>query len=158
MIDPWHLTAYVIRPVLKSLNALDANSERMVLGTACKESECGRFLKQLDGGPALGIYQMETATHDDLWVNFLANRPTLAHTIKGWMFGHTLLNADEMMGNLYYATAMCRVFYLRVPEIIPATLHEQAEYWKRHYNTALGAGTAEEYIQAWRRFVPSGNV
>ena len=55
--------------------------------------------------------------------------------------------AEEMTGNLYYATAMCRVHYRRVKEPIPNTVIGQAQYWKRYYNTPLGKGTEENYIQ-----------
>ncbi len=39
--------------------------------------------------------------------------------------------------NLAYATAMCRVHYLRVPRPLPdaGAVRAMGEYWKRHYNT-----------------------
>jgi hypothetical protein len=145
VIDPDHLRQYVIRPTLKTIGLWSENAERLLLGTACKESDCGRWLKQLGGGPALGIYQMEPATHNDLWENFLMYRDV---PLKN-------SGAERMVGDLYYASAMCRFAYRRVPEPIPDTLPGQAQYWKHWYNTYLGAGTEEEYIAAWRRFVPS---
>jgi hypothetical protein len=48
---------------------------------------------------------------------------------------------------------MCRVHYLRCPGTIPAGLRAQAEYWKKYYNTPLGAGTVDGYVQAWEKFV-----
>jgi len=53
---------------------------------------------------------------------------------------------------------MCRIHYLRVPEPIPDTIQGQAAYWKMHYNTELGAGTPQEYILSWYRFVPATGV
>ena len=47
MIDSVHLTKYVIRPVLKIWGLHSENAERLVLGTACQESHCGLWLKQL---------------------------------------------------------------------------------------------------------------
>lgn len=157
MIDPAHLLLYVIRPVLKDLGLHSEPAERLVLGTACQESECGRWLKQLGGGPAVGIFQMEPATHDDLFLNFLKHRTALRE--KVWRYvepDHE--DANEMVGNLFYATAMCRVHYLRVPEPIPEDLNGQAKYWKRTYNTYKGKGTVEKYIQNWQRFVPAGVI
>jgi len=150
MIDPIHLLIYVIRPTLKSLDLWSIEAEQLVLGTACQESECGRWLKQLGGGPAVGIYQMEPATHDDIWKNFLEYKEVLVDKLAAFYFDG---NSNELVGNLYYATAMCRIHYLRVPEAIPVGLRKQAEYWKRFYNTELGAGTIDEYIQSWERFV-----
>jgi hypothetical protein len=155
VIDPIHLTKYVIRPVLKDLGLYSVPAEQLVLGTACQESQCGRWLKQLGNGPALGIYQMEPATHDDIWDNFLEHRDKLVEKVKGFWINTSSDLADELVGNLYYATAMCRIHYLRVPEPIPDTLIGQAYYYKRYYNTPLGKATAEEYIAAWRRFIPS---
>lgn len=154
MIDPVHLLNYVIRPVLKDLGLHSVSAEKLLLGTACQESQCGRWLRQIGEGPAVSIYQIEPRSHDDVWINFLANRPELTERVRLTMITPSKPQAWEMVGNIFYATAMCRIFYLRVPEPIPESLPEQATYWKRYYNTELGAGTAQEYMNAWYRFVP----
>jgi len=156
MIDSSHLLTHVIRPVLKHLDLWAPRDERLLLGTACKESECGRWLVQLGGGPALGIYQMEPATEIDIWKNFLRYRDDLIERVRAYVgFDH---GASDLAGNLYYATAMCRIHYLRVPAQIPEDLDGQARFWKKFYNTEKGKGTVEEYIAAWQRFVPAGVV
>lgn len=40
----------------------------------------------------------------------------------------------------------CRLRYLAVPTHIPDTMEARADYWKRWYNTELGKGTPEEYL------------
>lgn len=154
MIEPKHLLQYVIRPVLKDLELWSVPAEHLLLGTACQESECGRWLHQLGSGPALGIYQMEPATYDDLWINFINHQP--------WRDKVAVYNSkrpiSELAGNLYLATAMCRIHYLRVPEPIPDYLAGQAAYWKKYYNTEFGAGTTQEYMNAWNRFVAPGDL
>ena len=162
MIDPKQLLNYIIRPVLHDLSLWSQPAERLVLGTACQESQCGRYLHQLGDGPALGIYQIEPATHDDIWKNYLdyllpANG--LPALMRSWaikrrvMGGEPYPDAEEMIGNLYYATAMCRIQYYRVPSALPTYLAAQAAYWKKNFNTELGAGTVEEYMNNWNRFV-----
>jgi hypothetical protein len=44
---------------------------------------------------------------------------------------------------------MCRIHYLRVPEVLPAANDWPgfAAYWKNHYNTWLGAGTVDGFLQ-----------
>jgi len=153
MIDSIQLLKFVIRPVLQNIGLWSIEAEQLVLGTACKESECGRWLKQLNNGPALGIYQMEPATHDDLWKNFSWVRKNEEKLFEFVGHGSRWPEAKDMVGNLDYATAMCRVHYLRMPEPIPVGLRKQAEYWKKFYNTPLGAGKVDEYIQSWERFV-----
>ena len=151
MIDAQQLLDYIIRPTLKHLDLDSEDAERQVLGTPCQETQCGRYLRQI-GGPALGIYQMEPATHDDLWLNFLVNQPVLGPKVRKLAAGLVLEAAEEMIGNLCYATAMCRIKYYRDPAPIPSSLREQAEYWKRIYNTPAGAGTVEQYIANWQRY------
>jgi hypothetical protein len=150
MIDPKQLLNEIIRPVIKDLALWSANAERLILGTACQESACGKYLVQIRG-PALGIFQMEPPTHDDIWNNFLRYRPDLAEKINLLAINDTP-TAEEMTGNLYYAAAMCRVHYLRDSEPIPTTLAGQAAYWKRVYNTEAGKGTIGEYMNNWDRY------
>lgn len=153
MIDPKQLRAEVIRPVLEHLGLGGDAAEELLLGTAIQESRCGTYLRQLGGGPALGVFQMEPATHDDIWDNYLRYQLQLAGKV-GALLAPWPDRAPQLVGNLAYATAMARVHYRRVPAALPAAgdLLAQARYWKRWYNTPLGAGTPEEYIAAWRRF------
>lgn len=156
MIDANHLLFEIIRPVLRDLGLGGVYAEALVLGTACQESHCGLWLVQLGQGPARGIYQMEPRTHDDLWDRYLIDRPDLAKKVSRWriQYGNGT-GAEELVGNLYYATAMCRIFYLRVAEPIPETLPGQARYYKTYYNTPAGAATEAQYIDAWRQFAPA---
>jgi hypothetical protein len=86
---------------------------------------------------------MEPNTHDDIWDNYLRYRDKLSHAILE-MGGP---DSRELIWNLKYAVAMCRVHYRRVREPLPAAgdLKRQAAYWK------LGKGTEEEYINSWRK-------
>ena len=156
MIDALHLLKEVIRPVLLDLRLGGPYAEALVLGTACVESHCGSWLVQLEDGPARGIYQMEPATHDDIWYNCLSGAPDLAKKVNRWrvQYGNGM-GADEMKFNLAYATAMCRIHYRRVAEALPDNLPAQAAYWKKYYNTPAGAGTVDKYMLAWRQFAPA---
>jgi hypothetical protein len=150
----------VVKPTLDNLAELtglalngDA-AEELLLGTALHESGGLMYRRQLGGGPALGLYQMEPRTHDDIWKNFLAYHPKLADVLRqiytpaGAELDATRLEVDDD-----YATAMARVFYWRVPAALPAAgdLAGQARYWKQYYNTPLGRGTVARYVQDWER-------
>ena len=151
------LRELVVRPTLQHLRLWSPAAEDMVLGTAAQESGLGTYLHQV-GGPALGIYQMEPATHNDLWNNYLEYRPILRKQVED-MLGTSVHDVDSednsLIGNLYYATAMCRIHYLRVPEAIPVhkDVKGYAAYWKKYYNTPLGAGTEQEFIDNYKRYV-----
>lgn len=160
MIDPIHLLSYIIRPVLKDMRLWSVDAERLLLGTACAESDCGRWLRQRGEGPAVGIYQMEPATYQDIWQHFLNYRHDLYRRVLKWSSctEPDIPEPREMIGNLNFATAMCRVHYLRSSDPIPSTLKEQAEYWKRLYNTEDGKGTINGYLKKWDQFVPAGTI
>jgi hypothetical protein len=153
-IDPGQLREHVIRPALEGLGLYSLAAEELLLGTACQESHCGQYLQQLGNGPALGIFQMEPATHDDLHANFIAHRPQLRIKVNNLSLR---IGIAEMVWNLAYAAAMCRVHYLRVSEPLPSAgnLNAQAHYWKSHWNTPLGAGTVQEYVANWNRYAGS---
>ena len=148
------LRELVVRPTLEYLDPLipySKEAEDLLMMTAAHESHLGTYLKQV-GGPALGIYQMEPATHDDIWDNFLKYKIPLANAVTvdniGGMYDHS-----ELITNLAYATAMARVHYWRVPEPLPKDLRGLAEYAKKHWNTELGKATAEDYYNAYNLLV-----
>ena len=151
------LRELVVRPTLQHLRLWSPAAEDMVLGTAAQESGLGTYLHQV-GGPALGIYQMEPATHNDIWNNYLEYKPILRKQVED-MLGTSVHDIDSddnsLIGNLYYATAMCRIHYLRVPEAMPVHKDTKgyAAYWKKYYNTPLGAGTEQEFIDNYKRYV-----
>ena len=95
---------------------------------------------------------MEPATHDDIVANYLRYRPELAGRILAAAlvprFDATLLEINDD-----YAILMCRAHYLRVPAPVPWSVVQQARYWKRYYNTPLGAGTEDKYRAAWLWYV-----
>lgn len=76
-------------------------------------------------------------THTDIWDNFINYRVSLYDKIEGLM-ARGVEREKQLISNLMYATAMCRVHYMRVPEPIPDTPEGMAEYHKKYYNTILG--------------------
>ena len=144
MIDVKQFREVVIRPALKLIKLWSPEAEELLLGTALQESRL-KYLKQLGSGPALGVFQMEPNTHDDIWKNYLHYKPDLAALVA--KLSHSV-NAQSLATDLLYAAAMTRVHYLRVPAALPAEgdWDGQACYWKEYYNTYLGAGTEEEYL------------
>lgn len=153
MIDPRQLRSLVIDPVLKRIGLYSVPASDLILGTIAQESACGQYLKQMGAGPALGIIQMEPATHDDIWKNFLAFKEALRDAVAREAACGIGGDARELVGNLNYAVAMCRVHYLRAPGAVPIDRLGQARYWKKWYNTERGAGSVEEYMRNWARYV-----
>ena len=147
------LTA-AIRPALAALDAGGRATEQLLLGTAIQESLLVHR-RQLGGGPARGLFQMEPATHDDCWQNFLKFRPTLASKVRQTLDAGQEPAANTLEVNDRYAAAMCRVRYMRVPAAMPPAddITAMANYWKQHYNTPLGAGSPDEFLEKWPQYV-----
>lgn len=155
-MDPGQVREYVVRPTLLNLGLWSAPAEELVMGTAAQESHF-HWIDQRDNagrpGPAYGLWQMEEATHDDLWANFI--KPELADKIRAVCALPSIPHRPPVATlhfNLRYGAAMCRVHYLRKPGAIPGGLEGQAAYWKQWYNTLKGAGTVEQYIANYRKF------
>lgn len=150
-LDAKQLRRYVIRPALKHIQLHSMAAENLVLGTALVESR-GVYLRQLNDGPALGIFQMEPATAQDIHANFLRFNRDLAALVQELTTRTTVDDDSELVGNLYYAAAMCRVHYRRVREALPDSgdAVAMARYWKQHYNTVLGAGSVAKAEPAFR--------
>lgn len=137
-------------PSYPSINRKEA--VELLMGTCAQESHLGKYRKQIGGGPALGIYQMEPATFDDIVENYLTFNPSLKSKIME-VSGVRGLKAGDLVNNDKLSTCMARVHYLRVKEAIPSSLEGQARYWKKYYNTPLGAGTEEEYKSNYKNLV-----
>lgn len=159
MIDVEQFRTFVVQPVLQSLAGWNAAmntpaAENLLLGTAVQESHL-TYLAQLGGGPALGVMQIEPNTHDDIWTNYLAYRTDLATVVESFSAGggHT---AHQLPWNLAYSVAMARLVYWRQPSPMPADgadIEALGAFWKTHYNTPGGAGTAAEWVANFQKYV-----
>jgi hypothetical protein len=155
MIPPAQLRDFIITPVLATLALPHADAAtELLLATAMQESGCGAMLVQEGGGPALGIWQMEPATENDIWLNFLGYQKALEAAVKSLVapyFGGSKGMADQLVGNLYYSCAMARVQYWRSPDPLPALgdVDAQAAFYLKVYN-AGGKATAAEFVANWR--------
>ncbi len=157
-ILPNHLRTLVIRPILKSLNLWSPAAENLLMGTAAQESAMGHSLKQQNNGTALGIYQIEPATHQDIFDNFLAYRHLLLNKVLYHCSAHGQVNESnqdaELIGNVNYATCIARLVYARISSPLPDAndVKGLAAYWKAHYNTPKGKGTEKAFIDNYERF------
>jgi hypothetical protein len=150
---PGQLLDYVVRPALAALN-LPGNSraeEMLVMGTAAKESGFDA-IRQIGGGPALSLWQIEPATARD------ALERASPAALKGLMrfagMGGGMAVIEDLPGNLYLGAALCRLIYYLKPFAMPTTPTPAAlaYIWKQFYNSPQGAGTEAEFLESWRRF------
>jgi hypothetical protein len=155
-INANQLRELIIRPTLKSMGMWSEAAENLLMGTAAQESHLGHYIKQVGKGPALGIYQCEPVTHDDVY-NYLRNNEqrlfgnALPHKLRP--IG--LVEHDRLVYDLRYATMIARLHYYRVPKALPAAddIDGLSNYWKTYYNTRLGKGKSEEFVRNYENYV-----
>ena len=148
-IDAKQLRA-LISDVLKSIDLYSKAAVELLMLTSAVEAHCGSYIEQV-GGPALGIFQMEPATHDDIWNNYLIFHNDLFNKVIILRNGNAKLS---QRANLSYQIAMARVHYLRVNEKLPSyrDIPGMARYWKKYYNTELGRGTTSDAREKYKRY------
>lgn len=134
------------------INLYSDDARELLMLTAAQESHCGKYLKQING-PAIGIFQMEPATYNDLFDNYLIYNQDLLKIINSFNLnsGTWVLN---MTGNIVYQIVIARLQYRRFKEAIPPAndLFSLADYYKRYWNTIKGKATIQEAIDNYNRY------
>jgi hypothetical protein len=143
-INAKHLYDLVIMPALNEL--ADARTvlgsrvaKRLVLATACHESACGTYLRQVGGNGgysiARGLTQVEPPTHE--WIYDRLMRDDWKDIREQVFINETpRLNHERLVYDLSYAAKMCRLRYYLAPAVLPEDdLESLANYWGKYYQT-----------------------
>lgn len=152
MLDHNQLRQYIIQPTLDKLQEFSHNAAEMLVFTCAAESDGGTFLHQIKGN-ALGIYQCEPATHQDIWTNYLCRNSKLMMLMALHLDVQPSPNNHErLIYDLRYATAIARFHYRRVPEHLPNKddIEGMYEYYKQFYNTSSGKSTKDKSIKNYK--------
>jgi hypothetical protein len=166
-VKTYDLLGTIIRPTLNRFPGMGGeNAEWLMLVTAVAESNL-QYIQQVRG-PAVGMWQVEPATHHDIWVNYLRYRdqedlrgeihdlfivpglftPGFEFTVpqtRAASVAHAylpLLKFDQR-----YNCLMARLVYRRDPHPIPSRHDFDAvwEYYKRVFNTRLGKARKDRF-------------
>ncbi|MCP1214150.1 hypothetical protein [Acetobacter okinawensis] len=143
----------IVQPVVMAIGQGGDAAVNLLTGTALAESSLC-YLAQIQG-PALGLFQMEPATHDDCWTNWLRYQPDIARRIL-LLCGLTgSPDADVMVWNMFYACAMARVKYLRSSAALPPASNASALslYHKQYYNTSIGAADPMQNVLLFQKAI-----
>lgn len=176
MLDLLQFKDYVIKPALETISKnipYSENAVYLLLGTALQESGLRAF-RQYGNGPALGLLQLEPATHQDIWENYLIYRESLTSSIlslvpPSYLTGTAkrpmpgtprpgeeeivlqIPQPDCVISFLFYAVIMARIQYRRSPMAIPdkEDIRGLARIWKQAYNTHKGKGVEIEFEEKY---------
>lgn len=158
-MNPQQLHDLIIRPTHKYMggNYESKESNFLSLCTAAIESDCGYYIKQING-IALGIWQMEPATHDDIWQNCDALKTEFGQIIRNLAPIYSKLSDDDLIDAPKYACAMARLKYSMDPNPLPKITGDNNadsrafyDYYKRVYNTELGSSTFDKWALALKK-------
>lgn len=138
-----------IVPAAQNLGIYTLPHLQIGFGTCGQESGF-QNIRQIGGGPAIGPFQMEPATHNSLIANFVRYRPHIEAALTK-LLGNVQPSIDLLMTNQTYAAMMMYIKYMDCPGAIPDDLEGQAAYYKKYYN-GPGAATTAEYIGKYHRF------
>ena len=138
----------IVEGTLYKLDMYSDDALSLIMRTGWAESGYRSLKGATSGNPALGFWQVELATAQDTLDNYVEYRPHIMKVL-------TTLGLDEedlefsLLSNIALQAAFCRLKYRRDSKPIPSwdNMEAQAKYWKRIYNTELGKGTVEHFIE-----------
>ena len=136
-----------------ALYRIDAYSDdalALVVRTGMAESGYRALKGYGEGNPAIGFFQIEPATMNDMIDNYIKYRSRYKVDLISLGMNFEKDTIISVMSNIAVQAALCRIHYRRDKHSIPSwdDLEGQAKYWKRVYNTNLGRGTTEHFIKA----------
>ena len=141
------LTDLVIIPTLKEIpHGYSPEAVMAILMIIAHESVGGEYLAQTNG-PALGVIQMEPATHTETWRwgdSIIRNAKKLG-IIPDDDEGFTVFpDAERLIYDLRYNVFMARQKLFMAPGALPSNIKNMAIYLKKHWN-GDGKATPQKY-------------
>lgn len=153
VLSPVSLLTHVVRPALALMGEPydSVAAEQLLIGTAAQESGGFLYLRQTGAGPALGIFQIEPETYHDLWDRC----PTKLRPVLVACAGSFSPPPDLVAWNHKFGAMMARLKYRddSLPLPVPGNVQGLGWSWKHGYNSVKGAGTVEQFVFSWRRYV-----
>ena len=161
-INKSDLLHFVIKPSLINVRLEGKSAEFLILGTAELETNCGTYLVQRPKPYAFGIYQQQENSFEDIIK--LLNNPKHIKLRKRFdkafnLDGNIIPDLKCVISDLRYATVICRLFYCRFNEPLPAASNYVglANYYKIYYNTPFGATKIKKAIKVFKEIVDEFN-
>tara|TARA_R100000687_G_scaffold65420_1_gene53881 strand:- start:930 stop:1391 length:462 start_codon:yes stop_codon:yes gene_type:complete len=138
----------IIDWTLKKIDMYSKDASALVYATGMAESKY-KYLSQMGDGPAIGFFQLEPATMKDIMKNYVAYRKPILKSLQD--LGYSESDSElRVKSNIALQVAFCRLKYRRDTFPLPEWWNkkDQAGYWKRVYNTELGKGTVDHFLEA----------
>ena len=135
---------------LYKIDSYSDDALALVVRTGMAESGYRALKGYGEGNPAIGFWQIEPATMNDMITNYIKYRSHYKKNLisLGMNFGKDKI--ISVMSNMAIQAALCRLHYRRDKDPIPSwdDLEAQGKYWKKVYNTFEGRGTVDHFVEA----------
>jgi len=151
MFDCNQFRTLILTPVLSKLQVYSKQAEELLVFTCAAESSGGTFLLGNKNG-TMGIYNLDAAKHTDIWINFIRDKNKLSTLLAMHFDCNRIPEPERLIHDLFYATAMTQISYLRSEEKLPEIDDVDGlwSYYKKYYNTASKVDVAQD---KYHRFV-----
>jgi len=124
------------------------NAQRLVFETAVAETGIGN-IKDTTIGAGIGLTQFDKLPFDDTKIRGMKYRNKI---YNGLGIDIDFVNWDDLRYSPFLCLLFTRLFYLLRPGAISSDIEERAKYWKKWYNTKLGKGTVEHYLEMNKKY------
>lgn len=133
----------IVTEILKDMQAFKPQARDAIMMIIAHESNCGKYWRQIGGGPALGIIQMEPWVHDDTWehCDSINERAGLLSIKK---------NIKQLERSIEYNVFMARCRLLMDVKPLPNDLPGMSAYLKKYWNSDSGKAEHDSYLKAYR--------
>lgn len=120
----------------------------MIIETAIAETGLGQ-IEDKTVGAGMGLTQFDEFPFNDIRNRCIKLKPQIQKDLK---IDISLVEWDDLRYNQFLSLLFTRLLYWLKGDPIPQTIEERAAYWKFHYNTKLGKGTPEHYLEMNRKY------
>ena len=143
MINHKQLRDLITRVLKEIPSGYSEDAVELLMMIAAHESRLGTYIKQTNG-PALGVFQVEPATHDTVWEHGGSCKTNANLLAINW-------SEAGLEYDLRYQIFIARQRLFMFTETIPSNrmVMKMAEYCKRYWNTKHGKATAYDYHEAY---------
>ena len=144
---------YIIRPTLKLLGVESESANKLMLATACYQSDMGQHLLQNE---AVGVFGISEDLHQEVWDKHIAYDCDLASTVRGMASQHEFTKAPhiELVANLRYATAIAWLVYQYRNLALPLDddIESITDCWQRYFlSQPIGIKERNEFVKHFRK-------
>jgi len=143
----------ILIPTLKDIGMFSPSAVELLLRTALHESGMLEYIEQVGGGPALGFFQMEPPTLDDLITNLQPKH--IDKTELLYSYKPPKLGWDAALCRcLVFQVVACRLQYWRFPEPLPRPGDAEGmwRYYRKYWNSSKGKARKKPFHEAWERY------